>query len=471
LGWEMNVHRFLLFAFAILLFLLTACGGGDSDEDSGDDGVDDDDDSADDDDDDDDDNDDNDDDTVEGPYYQDFLHYWQTMDEGYAYFIEKGVDWDQVYTDYEQQSFSETDLADFSLMIAQITASLGDSHTAADLSGVPVEKMPFRYGTGVCLHRVGSSAYVSRLSDDAETGGLLLGDEVTALDGEAVDTVLARAVGWEGCSSTQCCDYWRLPRVDRFAAGEDEVVYTVQRAKGPVDITVERDSGYGGTCKPQPLLDFLAGTSGWILRYKKATADIGYIFLDTLSDNYSSAILDDLELALTEFAGLDGLIFDARYNHGGSDLVAMKVLAKFLSQIVVPVTFRYKNGPAHDDFTAWLPEPVLPGLTPTAIPVVFLVNGGCVSAADFFSAAASYVPTFTLMGTTTCGGTGAPDSDTLPISGITYWYSQMQRKYLATGEQIEGNGIAPDEVVELSPGDLALGIDTQIQAAIDWLTP
>jgi len=45
----------------------------------------------------------------------------------------------------------------------------------------------------------------------------------------------------------------------------------------------------------------------------------------------------------------------------------------------------------------------------------------------------------------------------------------MQRKYLATGEQVEGHGIAPDIAVEYDPADLAAGVDTQIEAAIEWL--
>jgi len=79
------------------------------------------------------------------------------------------------------------------------------------------------------------------------------------------------------------------------------------------------------------------------------------------------------------------------------------------------------------------------------------------------------VPTFTLLGTTSCGGTGAPRYEVLPDSGISFYYSQMQRKYLATGKQIEGFGVAPDIEVVQDADDLAAGIDTQIQAAIALL--
>lgn len=452
---------FLLLLLALVacnLVFLSGCRGGDDYDAAKNDN-----DATDDDDDTDHDSTDDDDDLQEGPYYQDFLQYWHTMDEGYAYFIEKNIDWDAVYEIYEPLAFAEADLENFQLMIAKITASLRDSHTYS------TGRLPVRAATGVCLERIGEKVYVSRLAEEAEITGLKLGDEIVLLDGEPVDAVLERATSWEGCSSPHCCDFWRLPHVERYSSGEETVTYRVLQKGVPLEFTLERSGGDEGACKSQPLATFLNDASGSVLRYKMIDEDIGYIHLSTLSDSYSDQILAELEQALALFTGTDGIIFDARYNHGGSDLVAMSVLARFLDRIIVPVAFRYKNGPEHDDFTAWIPEPILPGSEPVEIPVVFLINGACISAADFFVAAASYVPTFTLMGTTLCGATGAPKHDTLPASGITYYYSQMQRKYLATGEQVEGNGIAPDILIELDPEDLVIGIDTQIEAAIEWL--
>ncbi|HPQ69752.1 MAG TPA: S41 family peptidase [bacterium] len=404
-----------------------------------------------------------------GPYYQDFLRYWQTMDEGYAYFTLKEIDWNAAYDTYAPLAYEIDQPGEFSLLIAEMTASLHDSHTWSYLSGVPLEDLPYRMATDVCLMRVGERVYVSRLTAAAEAAGMRLGDEVTALDGEDVDDVLARAGSWEGCSSSQCCDFYNLAHVDRFSAGEETVTYTVEQETAAVDIELDRDGTLYSTCKPQPMVDFLADASGTVLRYKPIDDDLGYIHLSTLSEGYIDTITAELDAALASFAGRGGIVFDARFNRGGSDLTVMQVLARFLDQIVWPVAVRYKNGPGHDDFTPWVPEPIFAGAAPTDVDVVFLINGGCISAADFFAASASYVPTFTLLGTTSCGATGAPKNDTLPDSGITYYYSQMQRKFLATGEQIEGMGIEPDIVVEQDAADLAAGVDTQLEAAIALL--
>lgn len=466
-----------IFFWLLLIGLALSCSNGDesSAEDPEDQADDDDDnDNTDDDDNDDNDDDDNDDDNdnddlTEGPYYRDFLHYWQVMNEGYGYFMLKGVDWDGVYTQYEPEAFAETDLPAFQLMIAKITASLKDSHTASSIASVGADQLPYLAPTGVCLERSGENVYVSRLTEAAENAGVALGDELISLDNETVSEVLARAVSWEGCSSDHCCDFYRLPHVERFSPGEDSVLYTLRRGDAEFDVELSRDGYQTGTCKPQWMLDFLEGASGSVLKYKAAAAHIGYLQLDTLSDSSETVILADLDQALSDFAEMDGIIFDARYNHGGSDLVVMKVLSRFLGQTVWPVSFRYKNGPEHDDFTLWVPEPVLPGAAPMDLPVIFLINGGCVSAADFFAAAASYIPTFELLGTPSCGATGAPKHETMHDSGITFYYSQMQRKFLATGQQIEGIGIAPDHLVPMNPADMALGVDTQIQAALDLL--
>ena len=406
---------------------------------------------------------------TEGPYYQDFLYYWQVLNRGYAYFNEKGVDWHAVFQAYEPLAFVEDDLSSFRLMLAKITASLSDSHTWSSLAGVPEEQLPYRPATGICLERTGGRVFVSRLTEPARQAGVEPGDEVILMDDEVVDEVLARAVIWEGCSTPHCCDFFRLPYADRFSAGQGTVVYTLLRDGVQFDVELSRSGGGAGSCKSQVLSSFLEDTSGVVLRYKPVGHDLGYMHLSTLSGSYKDQILEDLDHALDDFSGRSGIIFDARYNRGGSDLTAMAVLSRFLDHIVCPVSFRYKNGPGHDDFTPWIPHPVFPGSGPARTPVVFLLNGACVSAADFFAAAASYVPSFTLLGTDSCGGTGAPNHDTLAASDVAFYYSQMQRRYALTGEQIEGRGIAPDIVVEQDPEDTARGVDTQLQAAIDLL--
>jgi len=405
----------------------------------------------------------------DSPFHQDFLRYWRTMDEGYAYFIEKGIDWDEVFETYEPLVHSVLDVATFQLMIARITASLDDSHTWSSIYDVPLDRLPFRRSTGVCLGRMAKRIYIIRLTDEAWQAGLEVGDEVIQLDGEPVDAVLDRAKTWEGCSTSQCCDFYVLSHVDSYSAGVDAVVYTVLRDGWIWEHTVGRAGFAGGACAPAALSDFLEDAAGAVLKFKPIDDDLGYIGLSTLSDGAYERILQDLDAALCTFDGRRGIIFDARYNHGGSDLTAMAVLARFLDRFTLPVIFRYKNGPGHEDFTWWLPHPLIPRPNPVTTPVVFLMNGACVSAADFFVAAASTVPTFTLLGTPSCGGTGAPRNDYLPNSGITYTYSQMQRKYRCTGEQIEGNGIIPDILVEQDPEDLAGGLVTPLEAAKDFL--
>ncbi len=410
------------------------------------------------------------DDDVAGPFCADFERYWHTLDERYAYFIEKNIDWDAVYSAQRDAACAEVDVAAFQLRLAAVTAALGDSHTWSSLNRVPAARQPARDATGVCLQRDAAGVHLSHLTAEAQSAGLWLGDRVVALDGEAVDAVLARARSWEGCSTDQCCDRWVLPYVDRYARGPQQVVYTVERDGEQMEIPLARNgSAWYGTCQSDPLREFLADAAGTYVHAKPIGDDLAYVQLTNLNDGYQEAILRELDAALAAFADRDGLVFDVRDNHGGSDLVAMAVLARFLGEVIWPVHVRYKLGPAHDSFTPWIPEPILPGLAPTSQPVVLLVNGGCLSAADFFVAGASLVPSFTLLGTTSCGGTGAPDHDVLPISQTTYYFSQMQRRYVPTWEQIEGRGIDPDIVVEPDPADLAAGIDTQLAAAIAWL--
>ncbi|MDP8225334.1 MAG: hypothetical protein P9L99_18375 [Candidatus Lernaella stagnicola] len=311
----MRFKTVTLFLVTVLLLIgaVIACDNDDDDSSPGNDDDDDDnnDDDNDDDDNDDDDNDDddNDDNDTPGPYYEDFLTFWQIMDEGYAYFIEKEVDWDAVRAVYEPFAFPEDDRREFELLIAEMTALLHDSHTWAYHASTGEQP------TGVCLERLGDDIYVSRAPEYA--AGLQLGDRVLTLDGADPDDLLLEAVRYQGCSSAQCCDYYRLAHVDAYAAGTDEVVYEVERDGDVLELAVPRLGSSTSVCSAQPLVDFLEDAAGYVLRYKPIDTDLGYIRLQTLSDGYQQSILEDLDAAMAAFADRDGIVFDARYNTGG----------------------------------------------------------------------------------------------------------------------------------------------------------
>lgn len=101
-------------------------------------------------------------------------------------------------------------------------------------------------------------------------------------------------------------------------------------------------------------------------------------------------------------------------------------------------------------------------------PVAILTDEGCFSSCDIFLGAARLAPRVTLIGTPSAGGSGRSRDFVLPHSRLTVVLSTMA-SFQPGGELYDGIGIRPTIVVERTIADLAVGRDTQKEAAIAFL--
>jgi C-terminal processing protease CtpA/Prc len=98
--------------------------------------------------------------------------------------------------------------------------------------------------------------------------------------------------------------------------------------------------------------------------------------------------------------------------------------------------------------------------------VVFLVNEWTNSAAEMVASFASENKLATIVGTKTPGNVlGAVNAKV----GGGYWLRlPVFGWYTPNGVSVEGRGVTPDRLVEAHPGSLSRGIDTQLQAAVEF---
>jgi hypothetical protein len=101
-------------------------------------------------------------------------------------------------------------------------------------------------------------------------------------------------------------------------------------------------------------------------------------------------------------------------------------------------------------------------------PVVVLMDEGCFSATDIFLGAMRLIPNVTLMGVTSGGGSGRSRDFVLPNSKLTVVLSTMA-SFQPNGQLYDGVGIPPTITVPRSIADLAVGRDTQLEAAKAFL--
>lgn len=196
---------------------------------------------------------------------------------------------------------------------------------------------------------------------------------------------------------------------------------------------------------------------------------VGYIYYPDFTDSFSNA---NLSYIIASLSKCDGLIIDVRDNSGGTLTYAEAIASRFTTKTMKYGYISHKTGPGHDDFSTPEAEYITPYATTSVIdnwvtkPVVVLTNRLCYSATNEFVSMMKELPNVTIIGDQTGGGGGLPMSSELP-NGWTVRYSACPM-YDANMNTIEF-GILPDIHVDMTASDMSKGIDTIIQAAIQYI--
>lgn len=155
-----------------------------------------------------------------------------------------------------------------------------------------------------------------------------------------------------------------------------------------------------------------------------------------------------------------GVIVDLRDNGGGYVDAAQSVASLWLNDKTVMT--EKTNGKVTDKITSDN-DPILDG-----VPTIVLVNGNTASASEIVSGALQDYGVAKLIGTKTYGkGTM---QEVMQLGGgnelkvtIAHWFTPKNRT-------INGKGLTPDRVVDLTPQQLSAGQDPQMAAAVSELS-
>lgn len=190
--------------------------------------------------------------------------------------------------------------------------------------------------------------------------------------------------------------------------------------------------------------------------------NIGYIQVSQFYENTA----DEFKAAIDKYEeqGAKGLIIDMRDNPGGL-LTAVVDMCDYMLDGGDIVTTKDKNGEELSKYTATSDHSV-------SIPVVLLVNGNSASASEIFAGAMQDTDTAILVGTQTFGK-GIVQS-VIPLSDGTAIKITVAKYFTPEGNDIHGEGITPDYVVELKDGrtnavSLEFEDDLQLQKALELL--
>ncbi len=338
--------------------------------------------------------------------------------------------WQLVHSEYVDQPVNDTELMQGA--IRGMLASLGDKHTSyMNPEEYQQATMPLEGGyEGIGAYVDTSGAYLTIISpmtgSPAEAAGLKAGDEITAIDGKDM-------------------------------TGTDPSI-VLQSVLGPADSTVTLSIH-----RPDPDSTFdVSITRAKIevptIESKMLDNQIAYVALATFGDTTT----DDLKKALTDLLAQNpkGLILDLRNNGGGYLNTAIEVVSQFVGDGVV--MYEEEGNGTMNEYNA------IPGGLATNIPLVVLVNEGTASASEITAGAIQDYGRGVLVGTTTYGKGSVQNWITLDNNQgavritVAHWLTPQKR-------QINGVGLTPDYVVELTEEDINNKNDAQLNKAIDIL--
>lgn len=260
----------------------------------------------------------------------------------------------------------------------------------------------------------------------AEAAGLKSGDEVIKVNGEDVTgqdpSVVLKSV--------------------KGPAGTD-VTLTIHRSDPAktFDVTITRKK-----------IELLSVES------KMLEEKIAYIALTTFGETTTDELKKALNTLLAD--NPKGLILDLRYNSGGYLNIAIEVISQFIPEGVLMIE---QQGSGEEiTFSA------IPGGLATRIPLVVLVNEGSASASEITAGAIQDYGRGTLVGVTTYGKGSV--QNWIPLeNGQGAVRVTIARWLTPNARQINGVGLTPDIVVEITQADIDAKKDPQLQKAIDLI--
>ncbi len=185
--------------------------------------------------------------------------------------------------------------------------------------------------------------------------------------------------------------------------------------------------------------------------------NIAYIEISHFTSRTDSEMTSALEDITAD--NVSGIILDLRDNPGGILKTAVAVASQFLEEGVVVYVI---DGEGNKD--EWKNEKE--GLA-TELPLAVLVNGNSASASEVVAGALQDHDRGIIIGTQTLGKGAVNHFSELSDGSAIYITSA--RWYTPNMRQIEGQGITPDEIIEITDDDIAHDYDPQLERAIEYI--
>ena len=385
---------------------------------------------------------------------------WQTMNDEYFDPTFGGLDWQAIGDEYRQRLATVQDDDTFWRQVLNpMLWELSVSHLVAlppELATL-IDRMTFATGSlGMDVRLLDGMAVVTQIVEGspADEAGLRPGFVITSVDGWTLEDIAAdsaqtppdnerhrRGIAVQGMRDLLYGDTGTEVVVEYLDANDRPQRATLQFAPRRGSACAEFDPSVPPACAE--------------IEMRRLANDIGYLRFS----GFLNAVLDGVLQAIDDLHDTPALIIDLRGNPGGLFFVRKAIASHLVGTPEVFIRYQYRDGMEE----AFL-DPV-----PDAYPgeVVILVDEHSASSSEEFAGSLQALGRATIVGSQTPGRCLNANIVPLPNGAIlVYPFGQPQTP---DGRVLENNGVVPDIEVALDRNLLLQGIDTQLDAAIEYV--
>jgi carboxyl-terminal processing protease len=182
---------------------------------------------------------------------------------------------------------------------------------------------------------------------------------------------------------------------------------------------------------------------------------------------WMTAIDAPIQRAVDRFRKADGIVIDLRGNPGGLAAMIMGISGHFLSERKPLGTMKSRETELRFAANPRLVDADGNRVEPYAGPLAILVDSMTGSASECFAGGMQALGRARVFGQTTMGQALPAFFDKLPNGDVLI--HATGDFVTANGTRLEGRGVVPDEVVDVSQKSLLAGHDAVLEAALAWI--